>query len=109
MIHDSLCPCKPCGKPHSLDIFSDSSPLACNDCQGMGECQCDLIAKVRVDERRYILNLAADTIKNHKVKDDGYCLCLAVVEDEAHHRDDIIRRYVASALTRDGQDLGLIP
>lgn len=108
MIHDSLCPCKPCGKPHSLDIFSDSSPWACNDCQGMGECECDLIAKVRRDERNYILNLAADTIKNHKVQ-HGRCLCLAYVESEEQHRDDIIRRYVASALTRDGQEMGLTP
>ena len=51
MIHDSLCPCKPCGKPHSLDIFSDSSPWACSDCQGMMNCQCELISKVRADER----------------------------------------------------------
>lgn len=87
MIHDSLCSTR----------------------NGSVVCECDAIAKVRRDERRYILNLAADTIKNHKVQEDGYCLCLAVVEDEAKHRDDIIRRYVASALTRDGQDLGLIP
>jgi len=52
--------------------------------------------------------LAADTIKNHKVQ-HGRCLCLAYVESEEQHRDDIIRRYVASALTRDGQEMGLIP
>ena len=52
MTHDPMCPCKPCGRQHDTDIFSNNSAWACNDCQGMGECQCDLITKIREDERR---------------------------------------------------------
>ena len=62
-----------------------------------GECICDLLAKARAAERDYILNVAADTLKNHQVT-DGVCLCLANVKDEDQHHDDLIRHYVKTAL-----------
>ena len=105
MTHDPLCP----SSDKRYDYTNTETRATSFGRIGLTRpCQCHLIAKVRRDERNYILNLAADTIKNHKVQ-HGRCLCLAYVESEEQHRDDIIRRYVASALTRDGQEMGLIP
>ena len=98
MTHDPLCPCNVCTCTHA----------ECCECSDPVWCQCDLIREVRANERAYILNVAADTIKPHQII-DGRCLCGSLVDDIDQHRDDIIRRYVATALTREGQELAQLP
>ena len=61
-------------------------------------CQCDLIAKVRADERSYILNAAADEITNHRLIESDLCACLSYVTNMEAHRDWIIREYTATAI-----------
>ena len=68
MTHDPLCPCA-------------SHPKFCEGCTPQcGTCQCDLIAKVRADQKR----ADAQEVKRHKQR--GYtCDCGGDVNDYEHH------------------------
>lgn len=93
MTHDPLC-----------DWWTDQCEAT--NCRGQqpwtpckhDECLCDLITKVRADERSYILNAAADEITNHRLIESDLCSCLSYVSNMEAHRDWIIREYTATAI-----------
>jgi hypothetical protein len=56
-------------------------------------CQCDLIAKVRADERRWVLKKSAEQLRSHVVK-GGVCACGGAVDDQLKHSVDIVEYYM---------------
>lgn len=83
MTHDPLCPANDEGSGMCYAAF--------------GECQCDFIAKVRDNERRWVLKKTAEQLRSHVVK-NGVCACGGAVDDQSEHWLDIVDYYMMTLL-----------
>lgn len=83
MKHDPLCPHKPFDPDASFQRYE--------------ECQCDFIAKVRADERRWVLSSAGRQVRFHVVK-DGVCACTINAPDPLEHLAWIVEDYMFTLL-----------
>ena len=58
-----------------------------------GCCQCDLIAKVRADERRWVTSSAGSELLNHRIT-DGVCACGMDAPDALDHLAWVVSVYI---------------
>ena len=83
MNHDPLCPHKPFDPNASFQRYE--------------ECQCDFIAKVRDNERQWVLKKTVEQLRSHVVK-NGVCACGGAVDNQSEHWLDIVDYYMMTLL-----------
>ena len=90
MNHDILCP--------QSQMYQDNAvPWWGCECQQDFDCRCELIAKVRDDERRWVLKKTSVQLRSHVVK-NGVCACGGAVDDQSEHWLDIVDYYMMTLL-----------
>ncbi len=90
--HDPLCEWGPCICPRGYDD-ERGHLVHCPE----QYCECEFIAKVRADERRWVTACAGDELLNHKIE-DGICACGMDAPDALEHLAWIVSDYVPHSL-----------